>query len=525
MPNSHSLSTHSRALPSRVYSAETVKLGEREAASHAGIALYTLMQRAGDSAFELLKSRYPKLTHILVCCGKGNNGGDGYIVAAKALQENIAVTLWQIGDPNLLTGDALKAKCAFLQSGGNIHAPGNQISDDVDVIVDALLGTGLKDAPRPYYSHIIDRINQSQAPVIAIDIPSGVNANTGNVTNNAVEASHTITFIGVKSGLVTGNARQYVGELVFAGLEVNQYFDTVTQAVGQLTDRHWLSYLRPRRQDAHKGSNGKLLVVGGDEGMSGAAYFSSAAALRVGTGLVATLSHPKSVDVIRARLPEAMVVSTVVTKPQCSAATCTETAFGDDVTGRLEWASVACIGVGLGRNDWSKAVFELAERFFCDRHVPRVLDADALYWLADRPHNGDTSPRILTPHPGEAARLLGVSIDTVEKDRYTASRQLVEQYGGVVVLKGAGTLITNGDKMVICHAGNPGMATGGMGDVLSGVIAGLLAQNYPIFDAAVLGTLIHSLAGDESANECGAIGMLASDLLPYLRKAVNATHD
>ena len=512
-----------RALPNKVYSAESVRFGEKQAASHAGIELYTLMQRAGGAAFELLKDRYPRLTHILVCCGKGNNGGDGYIVAANALQENISVTLWHVGDPNSLTGDAQRAKLMFLQLGGDIHAPGNQIPDDVDVIIDALLGTGLTGPPRPYYSHLIDRINQSSAPVIAIDIPSGVNANTGYVDHNAIEATHTITFIGIKSGLVTGSARQYVGELFFSGLQVNHYFDNVTQAAGQLTSRQWLSYLRSRRKDAHKGSNGKVVVIGGDNGMSGAAFLASASALRTGAGLVATVSHADSVNVIRSLLPEAMVIEATLIE-----STATEVTLSDAVTERLSWASVACIGVGLGRNDWSKTLFEQTESFFSDRHVPRVLDADALYWLSSQNHHGKFdgvgSSRILTPHPGEAATLLGVSTDTIEKDRYKASRQLVERYGGVVVLKGAGTLITNGEITVICHAGNPGMATGGMGDVLSGTIAGLLAQGYATFDAAVLGTLIHSLAGDDSANECGSIGMMASDLLPYLRKTVNTAH-
>ncbi|MGF1748373.1 NAD(P)H-hydrate dehydratase [Vibrio cionasavignyae] len=524
---------YSSVLPSRVYSAESVKLGEKQAALHAGIELYTLMQRAGGAAFELLKDRYPRLTHILVCCGKGNNGGDGYIVAANALQENITVTLWHVGDPNSLTGDAQRAKLMFLQLGGNIHAPGNQIPDDVDVIIDALLGTGLTGAPRPYYSHLIDRINQSTAPVIAIDIPSGVNANTGYVDHNAIEATHTITFIGIKSGLVTGNARQYVGELIFAGLQVNQYFDNVTQAVGGLTNRQWLSFLRSRRKDAHKGCNGKVVVIGGDKGMSGAAFLASASALRTGAGLVATVSHADSVNAIRSLLPEAMVIEETVTEAMAEETTLIETitttaTLSDAVTERLSWASVACIGVGLGRNGWSKTLFEQTESFFSDRYVPRVLDADALYWLSSQNHHGKFdgvgSSRILTPHPGEAATLLGVSTDTIEKDRYKASHQLVERYGGVVVLKGAGTLITNGEMTVICHAGNPGMATGGMGDVLSGTIAGLLAQGYATFDAAVLGTLIHSLAADDSANEHGSIGMMASDLLPYLRKTVNSAH-
>ncbi|MGV2988588.1 NAD(P)H-hydrate dehydratase [Vibrio sp. E150_011] len=493
---------YTHTLPCELYSTESVRQGEKVVASHLNIELSTLMERAGQSVFDYLMDTYPSLNHILICCGKGSNGGDGYITAALALQANISVTLWQVGSTELLSGDALHAKNHFLNLGGSITSPTNIVPDSINVVVDAILGTGLSGPARAYHSHVIDRINQSNLPVVSIDVPSGIDADTGHVFGKAIIASHTVTFIGVKSGLVTGNARQYVGQLVFAGLGIQDEFRRVITPLAQLSNNQWMSQIRSRKRDAHKGNQGKVVVIGGDSGMSGAAYLASAAAFRVGAGLVTTVSHTDSLTPLRSLLPEAMIVE-----------------WGHR---HLSWGTVACVGVGLGRNQWGEKRFSEAELYFDTHNIARVLDADALYWLARKTSNLSSSIRILTPHPGEAASLLDVSVATIEENRYLAANQLVDRFGGIIVLKGAGTLVCDGNNTVVCHAGNPGMAIGGMGDVLAGVITGLLAQGYSPYQAAVLGTLVHSIAADQCAEERGEVGMLASDLLPYLREVANS---
>lgn len=485
-------------LPETLYTSKQVREGERLAAQACHVDMCSLMLRAGQAVFDELLHRYPHLKHILICCGKGNNGGDGYVVGRLALDSGLTVTLWQVGSAQELIGDAATARDAFIEAGGSISPPENTVSSSVDVIVDGLLGTGIKGDVRPYFAHLIERLNQAQAPIVAIDTPSGLNTDTGAVAGSAIVADYTVTFIGVKQGLVTGSARAHTGVLSFAGLGVDDVFGKQNRASALLAQAPWLELMETRARDTHKGRQGSVLVVGGNDGMSGAAYLASCAALRAGAGLAAVYVHPESCLPVRSLLPEAMV------------------SHGEaELEQRAQWASAICIGPGLGRDDWGESVYKSTMQMTTQYDKPVVVDADGLYWLSLTSERIDN--RVLTPHPGEAARLLGLTSAEIEADRYSAARRLQSQFGGVVVLKGAGTIICDGTTTVVCHAGNPGMATGGMGDVLAGTIASFLAQGYPLFRASVLGTLVHSCAADRNAMKNGEVGMMASDILTDIR--------
>ncbi|AJR06827.1 bifunctional ADP-dependent NAD(P)H-hydrate dehydratase/NAD(P)H-hydrate epimerase [Photobacterium gaetbulicola] len=486
----------------KLYRAEQVRRGERLAATQQGVGMYQLMERAGAAVFQVLEQSYTPQHHLLVCCGGGNNGGDGYIVARLAREAGFPVTLWQQGDEAKLQGDAARARDAWLAAGGQILPPEDAIPDSTEVIIDALLGTGLHGEVRPEGQRLIAMINRIALPVIAIDIPSGLCADTGKVLGKAVKAQSTVTFIGSKQGLWTAQAAEYVGQVRFAGLQVADAFEHIEPPSAWLIQAPDVAlFLSPRQRDAHKGDHGRILLAGGDLGMGGAIRLAAEAAARAGGGLVAALAQPDNVLSIVAARPEIMALGW-----QASEQTVAKQ--------RLHWADVLVLGPGLGQSSWSQSLYnELTKT-----EKNHVVDADGLNLLARSPDYKNN--RIITPHPGEAARLLACSVQEVEADRFHAARALQQQYGGVVVLKGAGTLVDDGTHCWVCPAGNPGMATGGMGDVLSGIIGALLGQGLSLVAAAQCGVWIHSTAADRCAAE-GERGMLASDLFPHIRQLVN----
>ncbi|WP_117232867.1 NAD(P)H-hydrate dehydratase [Vibrio maerlii] len=497
--------TTSQSLPEQLYLSSTVREREREAVNALNIEMFELMQRAGQAVFDVIDQRYSHCRHILVVTGKGNNGGDGYVIARLAMQSGYTVSLWQFGDHHQLSGDANRAKQLYLDAGGIIESPKESLNENIELIVDGILGTGITGSVRPNAQEVIELINQSELPVVAIDTPSGLNTDTGKILGCAIRAEITVTFIAMKLGTVTGQARRCTGEILFAGLGVDNVFIEQNLPTALLTNEKWLKSLKTRDADSHKGSHGKLLIVGGDDGMSGAVYFASAAALRSGAGLGAVVCHPSSANPIRSLLPEAMVADQT------------------KLSARLGWCSAICVGVGLGRDAWGGAVYkQVEEHVSINKQIPIVIDADGLSWLAKSNENTRPSGNIIiTPHPGEAAMLLDCTISEVEADRFHAAKALCLKYQCITVLKGAGTLVCDGENTVVCHAGNAGMATGGTGDVLAGVITSLLGQGYTPMHAATLGTLIHSLAADDNAEQFGQVGMLASDLLPSIRRLIN----
>ncbi len=484
-----------------LYTAAQTRALDRMAIEHHGIAGYELMCRAGAAAFAVLRQRWPMAHRVRVLCGIGNNGGDGYVLARLAQEAGLAVKVVQLGDAGRIGGEARQALDA-LQATGVMPEPYREhISLEADVMVDALLGTGLERPVEGDWRDAIEAMNALPVPRLALDIPSGLHADRGVALGAAVQATVTVTFIGRKQGLYTGRAADYAGEVLFADLQLPaSIYQNVPAEVLLLTRAPLGPLAMPRLRSAHKGCNGHVLMVGGAVGMPGAMRLAGEAALRTGAGLVSLATHPDHAANIPMTRPELM---------------CQGVMHGADLAPLLKRATVVAVGPGLGTADWGRSLFGT----LLDSPLPLVVDADALNLLAQEPvRRGNW---ILTPHPGEAARLLGSTVAEVEADRFAAVRALAERYGGTVVLKGAGTLIeVDGSPVVVCNRGNPGMASGGMGDVLTGVITALRAQGLAEPAAAEAGVWVHAAAGDHAARH-GERGMLASDLIAALRREVN----
>lgn len=491
------LSSSSDKLP--VYTIEQVRELDRSAIQDYGIAGYMLMERAAHALFAAISQQYPSAKSLCIVCGAGNNAGDGYVLARLAQQAAWTVHVLAVVAPENLRNDAATAYQDYVASGGTVAAFTEQLPV-ADLLVDAVLGSGLARALEGMFKVAVEAINAYPKPVIAVDIPSGLNGNTGQALGGAVKADLTVTFIGLKQGLLTGQARDYVGNLVFADLALP--IEVVQQVPAQaeiLTLSLLKEWLPKRARCAHKGKFGHVLLVGGQAGMAGAIRLAGEAALRTGSGLVSIASHPAHAAWLNMTRPELMVSAI-------------ETAI--DLDGLLEAKSAIGLGPGLGQSEWSKQVWAAA----LTTKLPLVLDADALNLLAQTKQQRSTW--VLSPHPAEAARLLACTTSDIEQDRFAAVQALQRQYGGVVVLKGAGTLVADEQGLYVCLAGNPGMATAGMGDVLTGAITSLLGQGLSLTEAACAGVLIHALAGDQAAQQ-GERGLIASDVLNHLREFVN----
>lgn len=488
-----------QALSGALFTAEQVRELDRRAIVERGIPGYELMTRAGHATLDALRALWPASRSITVLCGPGNNGGDGYVVARIARAQGLRARVVSPIEPTQLRGDAARAHADFVAAGGRVE-PWTREALETDVIVDALYGTGLTRAPTGLAAEMLAAANASGRPIVAVDLPSGLHADTGAVPDIAARAALTVSFIGRKIGCFVGEGPEYVGRLVLEDLAVPTDLPAGLAPVARLIDEQDVVAALPRRRrSAHKGEYGHVLVVGGGPGMPGAARLAGEAALRAGAGLVTVAVHPDNTGVVAAR-PELMCVA----------------ARGDaDVAGALERATVLAVGPGLGRSDWARALLEAA----LASGRPAVVDADALNLIAEAPRRYERW--VLTPHPGEAARLLGVPTADVQRDRLAAVRELQSRYGGTVVLKGAGSLVRSPRESTwLCDRGNPGMATGGMGDVLTGAIAGIVAQCGDLALAARAGVFVHAQAGDLAAGR-GERGLLAGDLLDHLHACVN----
>ncbi len=489
------------ALPQALYRATETRELDRCAIQEAGIPANILMERAGAALFKALRERWPTAGNVGIVCGQGNNGGDGFIVARLAQAAGLQVRVWLCGDPARLSDTAHGAFEALRAAGVRLEPAPLPQRPNVDVIVDALFGTGLDRELSGASRATVEAINASGVPVLAADIPSGLHADTGGVLGAAVQAQLTVTFIGLKQGLLTGEGPGCSGELLFDDLGVPAaVYAHVPPSALCITQEVAVSPLSPRSRSAHKGSCGHVLVIGGAPGMSGAARLAGEAALRVGAGLVSVATHPQHVAMLNVGRPELMCHA--VRHPQALAPL-------------LRRATVIAIGPGLGQDAWAQGLLAAA----LEVGQPLIVDADALNMLAADPRYADNW--ILTPHPGEAARLLGCSTAEVQNDRYRAVAELQVRYGGVAVLKGAGSLVRQEGRLThVCDRGNPGMASGGMGDVLTGMIGGLRAQGLSAWNAALAAVYVHAWAGDVAAEQ-GERGLLAGDLLPEVRKLVN----
>lgn len=488
-------------MPADIYSTESVRRIDRNAIEKAGIAGYTLMQRAAEAALEAASREFPDARRWQVICGGGNNGGDGYVLACLAHVRGIAVSVVSLVDPESLSGDAARAYADYAAAGGVTEEWAGTLDAGADLLVDAILGSGLARTVEGAFADAVNAINAHPARVLALDVPSGISSDTGKVLGTAVHAQHTITFVGLKAGLFLARALDFTGGLSFAGLGVPpECLDSERPQMRRSDARTIAQELPPRRRSAHKNDFGHLLVIGGGRGMPGAIRLCAEGALRAGAGLVTVATHPANGVTVMAGRPELM---------------CHGIENREGLAHLLKRASTVAVGPGLGTDAWAAGLLEEALR----RDLPVVLDADALNLLAKQPLTREDW--ILTPHPGEAGRLLAQSAVAVQGDRLRALAELERRYGGTVVLKGAGTLVSSADGVPwVCSVGNPGMASPGMGDVLTGIIAGLLAQGLTAESAAVVGVTAHAAAGDRAAGRAPR-GLLASDLLAELRACLN----
>lgn len=532
------------SLPQQAYDANKVLLNERQVAERRGLGMPELMAMAGKAAFDNIRAEFPKKKAWLIYCGKGNNGGDGFVIAKLALAEGLSVQVLVLADKKQITGDAQhhlnllldelslsknKLETRKEPSSSSQHA---QIIFDAntvdaaqvlsernnDLIIDAIFGIGFKGHLSLPLQNLINDINLARQPKVSIDVPSGVNASTGAVTSCAIQAALTISFIVLKQGLVTGKSPDHTGKLIVEGLSLQQDFQDAILSDCYLLIRFadkfsnedlqsniTLPRIPKRLPSSHKGTFGTLLLVGGNKNYPGAISLASQSALRTGAALVAVCCHSENRSIVFSSQPELMIGGI--------------NADSIIASSHFNKTKALVIGPGLSTDKWAIALFDTC----IAKGVWKVVDADALRILAIKSIDESTSysKLILTPHPGEAAALLDASISEVEMDRFAAVKKIAQKYNAICVLKGAGSLISDGQMIWVNTTGNAGMASGGMGDVLSGIIGALLTQFKDPLAAVKLGVFIHGLAADNIARNQGQRGMIASDIIKQLPTLVN----
>lgn len=497
-------------LPQLVYDADQAKSLDSRFIKEFGVDGYTLMERAASATYRELAQRWPMPGQMVVFCGPGNNGGDGALVARQAMSSGWRVCVVTPLDLSSVSGDAAKALQAYRDAGGEVR----EFTNDpvrADLIVDALLGTGLNREVSGPMADAIDRINEASdegTGILSIDIASGVDANTGRIFGRAVGADATITFISLKLGLLTGDGAAQCGEIAFNNLSApDALYEGQPYVAQRITHRRFRRALPARSKSVHKGDNGHVLCVGGGRGMGGAIRMTAEAALRSGAGRVSVVCHADHAGAMSQARPELM----------CHGLG--DNALSGEALANLDRlidaATVIAVGPGLGRSGWGDVLWQRV----VESDKPLVVDADALIRLG----NSDVRRGnwILTPHPGEAAHLLGWTTEEVVADRVRAVHELADHYQAITVLKGAGTLVAEPEELWLCTQGNPGMAVGGMGDILTGIIAGLFGQMRKLAPATVFGVYVHALAGDDVAAQNGERGLLPTDLLPNVRLRAN----
>ncbi|MCG6938113.1 MAG: NAD(P)H-hydrate dehydratase [Gammaproteobacteria bacterium] len=503
-------------LPDNLYSVESVVQLEQIAINQYGIPAYELMKRAGAAVFNALQKDYPHCKNVLVLCGAGNNAGDGYVVARLAGEAGFNVEVVSLIEPAKLKNEAMLAYQDWSGLAENSQADLCLI-DKADIVIDALLGTGLARDVSVDWAQWINAVNNADMPVISIDIPSGLLADTGAIAGVAIEADTTVSFIGLKQGMFTAQAKDVCGEVVFNDLGVPAEAYSQVECNTRLIKQVDYSLLVQRKPSSHKGKFGHVLIVGGNNGMPGAVILAATAALRAGAGLVTIIAAPQNKTAISAAVPEAMI------------RTCgTGTEDNDVITALFAESFIdnvthVAVGMGLAQDDWAINIL----RHCLLLNKPMLIDADALNLLAkhDYLYSSLTSanPLVITPHPGEAARLLSKIKDTgtadVQANRFAAVRQLYALFNDdavrTVILKGSGTLIYDGSTTKVCGLGNAAMSAPGMGDVLSGIVIALMAQHFEMAAAAELAVCLHaSAAGLVSQGKTR--GLLASDIIAAL---------
>lgn len=514
-----------------IYTRENVRELDFTAINKYKISGYDLMQKAAKAAFLNVLKKWPGQNKFFIFCGIGNNGGDGFVFSKLAKERGYNVKVILCGDESKIKGDAKKAyidckdsnidilkikdELVFDEMKLKIFAKKNEdnilVGDLVEnkkgVIVDALFGTGLNKKLDSFWIKIINFINEQQKyKKLSIDIPSGLNANTGITMGACINSDLTITFVGRKQGLYTGMARDYCKEIIFDDLGIPKEVYSEVLNSGELLDLDILKAknLADISHCTNKNNFGHVLIVGGNLGMLGASILAAKSALRSGAGLVSVATRDEHASLIPINTPEIMSKGIEIEKIK-------------ELSVLIDRANVILIGPGLGLDNWSRKIFSMVIDAVADKLL--IIDADGLNLLSEMKYNNKNC--IITPHVKEASRLLNITTDEINKDRFDCCKKLFEKYCATVILKGAGTIIYGeGQRFYITTAGNYGMATAGMGDVLSGVVAALCARGISLIEAAKLASHVHALAADKEIKN-GKKGMIATDLLKWIRVLLN----
>ncbi len=479
------------AFPDNLYTAEQVQALDRYAIEQCQLDGYELMQRAASSIVKLLRFRWPGVRRLAVICGTGNNGGDGLVVSRLLALSGLTVKTGLLGSSESLRNDARRAFDDFSLAGGKLHPVESCIDENTQLVVDAMFGSGLSRPVKGRAASIIESMNLAPAPIVAVDVPSGLCSTTGTMLGMAVRASATVTFIGCKCGLLTADGPDCTGSLFFDSLGVpGKVYRSSVASARCISDLRQID-TSTRSKATHKGQCGNVLLVGGNEGYGGAIRLAARACLRTGAGRATIVCHPKNGGV-DAGTPEVMV--RIADRPEA-------------ISPYIETCDVIAVGPGLGVDDWARGLLEAV----LHANKPLVLDADALNLLNEFPV-AIPENSVLTPHPAEAGRLLSIGTKDVQSNRFAAVKQLAQKYAATALLKGNGTLVSSGSETTLIAAGNPAMATAGMGDVLTGIVAGFIGQGMPGQRAAITAATLHACAGDTASEQYGR-GLIASDVI------------
>ncbi len=468
-----------------------------------GIPSLDLMERAASSCVDVLLEKEVDLSNTLVVCGSGNNGGDGFAIARILLKKGYPVSVLFAGKMESRSKETITQMEWYEEAGGTFS---NQYeSKEYTVVIDALFGVGLNRDVKGHYGELIEQMNQASGYKFAVDTPSGICATTGKIFAHAFEADTTVTFQNAKVGLLLYPGYTYAGEVIVKDIGIsNQIFED-DKAVSFTIDKNELGkYMPDRKQDSHKGSYGKTLIIAGCKGMAGAAYLNAYAAYMTGAGLVQIYTVEENRQVLQQLLPEAII---------------TTYDFFDEkeIIKLLRWADVVSVGSGLGTSEKSRKILHTVLE---NVTVPCVIDADGLNLIADNPKYKryfEKGGFILTPHMKVMSRLTGNTVSELKENKKELLSKFVERYPVTCAMKDARTFVAKkGHHMYVNLSGNSAMAKGGSGDVLTGVIAGLLSQGMEEFDAAWLGVFLHGCSGDKAREHKGAYSVLARDLAEYL---------
>ena len=486
-----------------IYTAKQVKAFEENSFIKKGDDLRAMMQAAKQSVEELNKD-FSK-SEFLILCGPGNNGGDGYFIGIGLNKLKKRVKFLDVLD---CVKKSPLCEYAF-EAAKDLEFINSKTLKDISsktVIVDAIFGIGGRINLGSELEDILSACNRFESK-IAIDVPTGLDSNTGEISKACFNADKTITFIGYKLGQRINEGKNYCGKLILKDLGFSMD-ENVSPTVKELSFEDIKINIPKRRENAHKGDHGKLLVIAGDEGFGGAGIMSSESGLKTGAGLVRLLTRKSHVSASLARNPEVMVSGAD---------------NAQDIEANLEWPDAIVAGPGMYENFWSEQILYKLLLSVAENGIPTLLDAGALRLLCHKAFSKINlhSEMVLTPHPGEAAEMLKVTAKEIQKNRIQSAKALQKKYGCIIVLKGNGTIICNKKDIYLCSSGGPELAVAGAGDILSGVIGSFVAQGLTPFDAAKTGVVIHALAGEEFANDVGRIGMAAGELIPYIRKFLN----